>query len=116
MATHLVATDQVLSEHFPASLTARLRLLLAAGALGGWAAAVLLGPTSTVLVNLLTAFLGGAILLNVFNDELPPERASSFTWFTVGLAVYAGLLTAATVRCQARGRLTSWTLSGDGAR
>ena len=96
MAMHLVATDQVLSEHFPASLTARLRLVLAAGALAGWAAAVLARPTSTLLVNLLTAFLGGAILLNVFNDELPPERANSFTWFTIGLAAYAGLLTAAT--------------------
>jgi hypothetical protein len=29
------------------------------------------------VINTLTAFLGGAILLNVFIDELPPERHSS---------------------------------------
>jgi hypothetical protein len=55
-----------------------------------------LPPTSTLLVNLLTALLGGAILLNVFVDELPPERHSSFAWFMAGLVAYAGLLTAAT--------------------
>lgn len=47
-------------------------------------------------MTLLTALLGGAILLNVFVDELPPERHSSFAWFMAGLVAYAGLLTAAT--------------------
>lgn len=47
-------------------------------------------------MTLLTALLGGAILLNVFVDELPPERHSSFAWLMAGLVAYAGLLTAAT--------------------
>jgi hypothetical protein len=54
-------------------------------------------PTGTPLINTLTAFLGGAILLNVFIDELPPERLSSFGWFVAGLGAYALLLIFATV-------------------
>lgn len=57
--------------------------------------AVVAQPTG-VLMNVLTAFLGGGILLNVFVDELAPERHASFTWFTVGLAAYSGLLAIAT--------------------
>jgi hypothetical protein len=34
--------------------------------------------------------LGGAILLNVFVDELPPERHTSLGWFTIGLITYTG--------------------------
>lgn len=96
MAMHLVGTDQVLQERFHTRLTGRTRLVLAAGAMTGWLAAVLLGAGSTLLVNLLTAFLSGAILFNVVNDELPPNRHSSFAWFSAGLALYCALLTAAT--------------------
>ncbi len=109
MALHLFAADDVLAEHFPVGLTGRWRGILAGGALAGWLVAVVAPPTSTVLVNVLTAFLGGAILLNVFVHELPPERHSSFGWFVTGLAVYAVLLTAATVTAKvgaARARLS----------
>lgn len=87
----------VMSEHFPVGLTGQWRGVLAGGALAGWLVAVVAPPTSTLLVNVITAFLGGAILLNVFVHELPPDRHSSFGWFVTGLAVYAVLLAAATV-------------------
>ena len=45
---------------------------------------------------MLTALLGGSVLLNVFTVELPSGRRSSYPWFIVGLALYAGLLTAVT--------------------
>ena len=96
MAMHLVGTDQVLQERFHTRLTGRSRLVLATGAMVGWLVAVLLGAGSTLLINLLTAFLSGAILFNVVNDELPPSRHSSFAWFSIGLTLYAALLTAAT--------------------
>ncbi|MFC0505053.1 hypothetical protein [Micromonospora costi] len=96
MGLHVLATDGVLAEHFPVSLTTRWRLVLVAGAGGGWLTAVVAQPTG-VLMNLLTAFLGGGILLNVFIDELTPERHSSLTWFIVGLAAYSGLLAIATI-------------------
>ncbi|WP_197700276.1 hypothetical protein [Micromonospora echinaurantiaca] len=95
MGLHVLATDGVLAEHFPVRRTTRWRLLLVAGAGAGWLTAVVAQPTSVVM-NLLTAILGGGILLNVFVDELAPERHSSFAWFTVGLASYSALLAIAT--------------------
>ena len=97
MGLHIFATDHVLAEHFPVRLTGRWRFVLAGGALTGWLVAVAIEPTGTPLINTLTAFLGGAILLNVFIDELPPERHSSFGWFVAGLVAYALLLIFATV-------------------
>jgi hypothetical protein len=96
MAMHLVGTDQVLQERFRATLTVRFRTVLAAGALSGWVVGVVAGFNSEVLVNLLAALLSGAILFNVVNDELPPDRHSSFGWFSAGLVLYAVLLVAAT--------------------
>ena len=62
----------------------------------GWAAAALAAPTSALLVALLTALLGGSILLNVFKEEIPTGRRSSFGWFLAGLVLYATLLAAVT--------------------
>ena len=89
MGLHIFATDNVLTEHFPVRLTGRWRLVLAGWALTGWLVAVAVQPTGTPLINTLTAFLGGAILLNVFIDELSPERHSSFGWVVAGLVACA---------------------------
>jgi hypothetical protein len=43
-----------------------------------------------------SAFLGGAILLNVANDELAIDRHTSLGWFTTGLALNTTLLTLVT--------------------
>jgi hypothetical protein len=66
-------------------------LVLAGWALTGWLVAVAVQPTGTPLINTLTAFLGGAILLNVFIDELSPERHSSFGWVVAGLVACASV-------------------------
>ena len=97
MGLHIFAADHVLADHFPVRLTGRWRFVLAGGALTGWLVAVAVQPTGTLLINALTAFLGGAILMNVFIDELPPERHSSFGWFLAGLIAYTLLLIFATV-------------------
>jgi hypothetical protein len=97
MGLHLFAADHVLADHFTVTLTGRWRFVLAGGAMGGWLVAVAAQPAGTALVNALTAFLGGAILLNVFVDELPPERHASFGWFVAGLLTYAALLILVTV-------------------
>ena len=78
MGLHIFATDNVWAELFPVRLTGRWRFVLAGRALTGWLVAIAVQPTGTPPINTLTAFLGGAILLNVFIDELPPERRSSF--------------------------------------
>jgi hypothetical protein len=68
------------------------RIALGAALIVGWMADAVLAPTSTLLVALLTALLGGSILLNVFKEEVPSDRRSSFGWFLAGLVVYATLL------------------------
>jgi hypothetical protein len=92
MGLHFVLTDRGLEEHYPARFGRGGRLALAGALLAGWAAAALFAPSSTLLVALLTALLGGSILLNVFKEEIPTGRRSSFPWFLTGLVLYAALL------------------------
>lgn len=92
MGLHFILTDRGLEDHYPQRFPARGRFALAAALLAGWAFAALFAPSSTLLVALLTALLGGSILLNVFKEEIPSDRQSSFPWFVVGLTLYAGLL------------------------
>jgi hypothetical protein len=93
MGLHFVLTDRSLEEHYPRRFAGAGRLALAGALIVGWALAAAFAPTSPVLVAVLTALLGGSILLNVFKEELPSTGRSSYAWFMVGLAVYAGLLT-----------------------
>ena len=92
MGLHFVLTDRGLEEHYPRRFARSGRLLLAAALGVGWALSAVAAPTSTLVVALLTALLGGSVLLNVFKEELPTDRQSSFGWFLAGLALYAGLL------------------------
>jgi 4-hydroxybenzoate polyprenyltransferase len=92
MALHFVLTDRGLEEHYPGQFGTRSRLLLALALLAGWGAAALFAPSSTLPVALLTALLAGSILLNVFKEELPSNRRSSFPFFLAGLVLYSALL------------------------
>lgn len=92
MGLHFVLTDRGLTEHYPHRFRAHGRLLLAAALVAGWVLAAIFAPTSTLLVALLTALLGGSVLLNVFKEEVPTNRSSSFAWFSIGLVLYSVLL------------------------
>jgi hypothetical protein len=97
MGLHFVLTDRGLEEHYRGQFGRGARATLAAGLVAGWAAAALFAPTSAVLVALLTAFLAGSILLNVFKEELPSAAGgASFMWFTAGLVGYSVLLAVVT--------------------
>ncbi|PVZ06876.1 hypothetical protein [Actinomycetospora cinnamomea] len=96
MGLHFVLTDRGLAEHYPVRFRRSGRVALAVALLVGWAVSALFAPSSALLVALLTALLGGSILLNVFKEELPSGRHSSFAWFLVGLVVYSALLTIVT--------------------
>jgi hypothetical protein len=88
MGLHFVLTDRGLKEHYPHRFRRGGRVLLAGALLVGWLLSALFAPSSTLLVALLTALLGGSILLNVFKEEIPSGRRSSFGWFLVGLVLY----------------------------
>ena len=98
MGLHFVLSDRGLEEHYGSRFDRWPPRVALASALLGWALAALFAPTSGVFVSLLTAFLSGNILLNVFKEEIPSARRSHFGWFAAGLAGYAlllGLVTAA---------------------
>lgn len=96
MGLHFVLIDRGLEENYPRRFASSGRLVLVAALVVGWLLSAVAAPTSTLVVSLLTALLGGSILLNVFKEELPTGRRSSFGWFFTGLVLYAGLLTAVT--------------------
>jgi hypothetical protein len=97
MGLHFVLSDRELEEHYGELFDRWLpRLLLAAALVVGWGLSALFAPTRTVTVSVLTAFLAGSILLNVFRQELPTARRSSLPWFLTGLALYAALLAVVT--------------------
>ncbi len=81
MGLHFVLNDRGLEEHYGDRFNGRSRGLLAGALIFGWVAAAVAAPTNTVVVSVLTALLGGSILLNVFKDELPSGRQTSFAWF-----------------------------------
>ncbi len=62
MGLHFVLTDRSLEEHYPRRFRKTGRLLLAAPLIVCWALSTIFAPTSTVLVAVLTALLGGSIL------------------------------------------------------
>ncbi|MUK03070.1 hypothetical protein GM708_14750 [Vibrio cholerae] len=96
MGLHFVLTDRGLEEHYPQRFTRTGRLILAGALLAGWSFSALFAPSSTLVVAVLTALLGGSVLLNVFKEELPSNRTSSFAWFLIGLVLYAALLASIT--------------------
>lgn len=92
MALHLGLTDRGLEGTYPRRFAGWGRLVLAGALLAGWLAAAVAAPASTILVSVLTAFLGGSVLLNVFKEELPAGRRLSFPWLLAGALLYAVLL------------------------
>lgn len=100
MGLHFVLTDRHLEEHYPHRFAASGRLVLAGALLLGWLLSAVFAPTSTVVVAILTALLGGSVLLNVFKEELPSNRGSSFPWFLAGLVLYSVLLAVITAAAE----------------
>ncbi|WP_309123827.1 hypothetical protein [Arthrobacter sp.] len=100
MGLHFVLTDRHLEEHYPHRFASSGRLVLAGALLIGWLLSAVFAPTSTVVVAILTALLGGSVLLNVFREELPSNRGSSFPWFLGGLIIYSILLALITAVAQ----------------
>lgn len=100
MGLHFVLTDRHLEEHYPRRFDSSGRVVLAGALLLGWFLSFVFAPTSTVVVAILTALLGGAVLLNVFREELPSERGSSFPWFLAGMVLYSILLAVLTAAAE----------------
>ncbi len=91
MALHFVVTDYGLNEDHKAAYRRVGRWILVVAVLVGWA----IGADTKVskaAVAVLTAFLGGGVVLNVLKEEVPSERQSRFWAFVLWAAGYAALL------------------------
>ncbi len=92
MALHLMLVDRSLERRLPAYFYARGRYWLALSLGVGWLWAIWDEPDQVLTAALLNAFLGGSVLLNVFRNEIPTSRESSFPWFLAGCLLGAVLL------------------------
>lgn len=93
MALHFVVTDYGLNEDHKAPYRRVGRWVLAGAVVAGF----LVGAATEVsdaAIAVLTAFLGGGVILNVLKEEVPSERQSRFWAFAAGMAGYAALLLA----------------------
>ena len=67
--------------------------VLAISLFGGLAMNIFIAPAfDELLTDVLTAFLTGFILFNVFVEELPEAKTSTFMWFLAGISSYLILL------------------------
>ncbi|MBU2467039.1 MAG: hypothetical protein KKC78_00235, partial [Proteobacteria bacterium] len=85
MALHFILSDRNFKRNFPRRFSLRGRLILLASLAAGWVVTALTEPIDVLAVSLMIAFLSGSILYNVFKEELPSERNSSYACFTLGL-------------------------------
>lgn len=91
MVLHFVTNDMGLRRQHRERYDASARWLLAGACLLGW----VIGLATEVpehFIAVPTAFLAGGVVLNVFKEELPPERDGAFVPFLIGVGVYAAIL------------------------
>lgn len=83
-------SDRGLHREHKASYDRTGRWVVAAAVLLGWAVGYLT-EVPEVGIAVLSAFLGGFIVLNVLREELPEEQESRFWAFVLGAGAYAAL-------------------------
>ncbi|MBK3757075.1 hypothetical protein [Stutzerimonas frequens] len=91
MALHFMVNDVALQHDHQDLFARRGRWILAGSTLIGWAFGSII-DLSELGVSALTAFIAGAIILNVLKEELPTERNSRFGAFLLGSLGYSFLL------------------------
>ncbi|GAB3537907.1 hypothetical protein GCM10027443_31760 [Pontibacter brevis] len=91
MALHFLVNDYALQEHHKEIYRKYGQWILVLALLLGWAVGYIQGVNETT-VFILTAFIGGGVVLNVLKEELPEERESRYWAFLLGAGLYAILL------------------------
>lgn len=92
MALHFVLSDRGLARAHPRHFRRKDRWVLTAFLFGGLALSYFLPPPNELFVAIPTAFLGGAVLMAVFREELPSVSVARLGWFTFGVGLFSALL------------------------
>jgi len=87
---HLTTIDVGLQEKYGARFASHGRYYLVAAVLAGYALAWLRRPEEAA-IDIITATLAGAMMLNVFRAELPELKDARFRYFLVGAALFTVL-------------------------
>jgi hypothetical protein len=88
---HFLGSDHALCERYGEFYFRRIRWLLVAAVVVGWAIGVLT-TVSAATVALWLSLLAGSIIINVIEDELPEEKHARFGPFLGGAAVFTALV------------------------
>ncbi len=92
MLLHFFLIDKKFNRLYPNRFSHTGRFFLVAGLLLGWVFSVIFDPVNVLVVALMTAFLSGSVLLNIFREELPSANKASFSGFVVGALFIAVIL------------------------
>lgn len=96
MSLHFILTDRGLARAHPKHFARSDRWVLTVFLLAGLLTAYIAPPPNELFVAVPTAFLGGAVLMAVFREELPNVNVARLGWFTSGVVLFTGLLLWAT--------------------
>jgi len=96
IAAHVLLADRTLAKDHPLVFRRRFRWAGTAAVIIGGIHAAAFQPISDLTLAVATAYVGGSLLLSVFQEELPDARHSRLGWFTLGLSVMSALLLIAT--------------------
>ncbi|KIL53076.1 membrane protein [Jeotgalibacillus campisalis] len=91
LSIHFITNDRALRRDHQQIYDQYGRILLSFATLLGWVIGALV-EVHEFYISILVAFLAGGIVLNVLKEELPEEKESSFTAFSLGLVFYSVLL------------------------
>lgn len=94
---HFILTDRNFNRHFQQHFSHGGRLLLLGALFIGWLITAITDPINVLVVSLMIAFLSGSVLYNVFREEIPSGKQTSFLSFCAGIVIIAALLVALAV-------------------
>lgn len=92
MSLHFVLSDRGLARAHPNHFRRKDRWVLTAFLFAGLALSYFVPPPNELFVAIPTAFLGGAVLMAVFREELPNVSVARLGWFTSGVGLFSVLL------------------------
>lgn len=92
MSLHFVLSDRALARMHPEHFRRTDRWVLTMFLVVGLVFSYFLPPPNELFVAIPTAFLGGAVLLTVFREELPSVSVARLGWFATGAGIFSVLL------------------------
>jgi hypothetical protein len=92
MSLHFILTDRGLTRAHPNHFRREDRWLLLAALALGLLLSFIAPPPNELWVAIPTGFLGGAVLMGVFREELPSVKVARLGWFALAVGAFSTLL------------------------